>query len=79
MLKLLFVLEVFTYFFRLSCFKENALINKLMPISKFMMSQTGPKLFTIHILSNISRSKCSQAIKLGWLINYNIKNIFLEK
>ena len=34
---------------------------------------------TIHILSNISRSKGNQTIKFGQLIKYNMKNIFLEK
>ena len=31
------------------------------------------------ILPNISRSKVSQAVKLCQLIEYNIKNIFVEK
>ena len=33
----------------------------------------------IHILSNILRGKCNQAMKFGQLIGYNIRNIFLEK
>ena len=33
----------------------------------------------IHILPNISRSKGNKAIKFGQLIEYNMKNIFLEK
>ena len=33
----------------------------------------------IHILSNISISKGNQAIKFGQLIEYNMKNIFVEK
>ena len=32
----------------------------------------------IHILLNISRSKGNQTIKFGELIEYNMKNIFLE-
>ena len=34
---------------------------------------------TIHMLSNISRSKGNQTIKFGQLTEYNMKNIFLEK
>ena len=33
----------------------------------------------MHILPNISRSKDNQAMKFGQLIEYNMKNIFLEK
>ena len=39
----------------------------------------GSKIIAIHILINISRSKGNQAIKLGQLIEYNMKNTFLEK
>ena len=47
-------------------------------ISKFMMSQTGQKIITMHILANISRSKGSQKMKFSQLIEYNMRNIFLE-
>ena len=33
----------------------------------------------IHILPNISRSKGNQTMKFGELIEYNMRNIFLEK
>ena len=33
----------------------------------------------IYILTNISRSKGNQAMKFSQLIEYNMKNIFLEK
>ena len=33
----------------------------------------------MHILPNISRSKSKQTMKLGQLIEYNMRNIFLEK
>ena len=32
-----------------------------------------------HILSNISRSKGNKTMKFGQLIEYNMKNIFLEE
>ena len=54
--------------------EKNGLIRKLRLISKFMTSQTGQKIITKHILSNISKSKGNQAI-----IEYNLINIFLEK
>ena len=38
---------------------------------------TGYQVITIHILHNISRSKDNQTMKLGQLIEYNIKIIFL--
>ena len=40
-----------------------------------MESQT----ITIHILTNISRSKGKQITKFGQLIKYNMKKNFLEK
>ena len=33
----------------------------------------------MHILANISRNKDNQAMKFGQLIEYNMRNIFVEK
>ena len=44
-----------------------------------MTSQTGKQTIPIHILSNISRSKANQTMKFGQLIEYNTRNIFVEK
>ena len=44
-----------------------------------MTSQPGKQTIPIHIYPNISRSKSNQAIKVGQLIEYNIRNSFLEK
>ena len=33
----------------------------------------------MHTLPNISRSKGNQTMRFGQLIEYNMKNIFLEK
>ena len=44
-----------------------------------MTSQPGGKTIAIHILANISQSKGNQEIKFGQLIEYNQKNIFLQK
>ena len=43
-----------------------------------MNSQIGKQKNTIHILSNISRSKGTQTIKFGQLMKYNMRKIFLE-
>ena len=44
-----------------------------------MTSQPGSQTIAIHMLINISRSKGNQAIKLGLVIEYKMRNIFLEK
>ena len=59
--------------------QKNGLIRKLWLISKFVTSQTGQKIITIYILRNILRRKSNQTKKFGQLLEYNIKNIFLEK
>ena len=48
-------------------------------VEKFMTSQPGQQKIAIHILSNISGSKSNQTMKLGQLIDYNKRNIFLQK
>ena len=64
MLKVPFVLEIFTFL---------NLIRKLWLIFKSMMSQTGQQIITMHILPNISRSKGNQSIKFGQLTEYNMR------
>ena len=44
-----------------------------------MTSQPGWQTVALHILPNISRSKGNQAMKCGQLIEYNMRNIFVEK
>ena len=44
-----------------------------------MTSQPGKQTIAIHILPTISRSKGNQTMKLGRLIECNIRNIFLQK
>ena len=48
-------------------------------IGKFMTSHPGKQTTVTHILLIISRSKGNQTMKLGQLIKYNLRNIFLEK
>ena len=78
MLKALFVLEIFT-FFVLTFFIENGLLRKLWSFSKFMTSQSGQQITTIHILSTISRSNGKQTMIFGQLMEYSMKNAFLGK
>ena len=61
-----------------SCVK-NGSIRKISLISKSMTSQPGQQTIAIHILPNISKSKGNQAMKLGQLIEYNMRNVFVEK
>ena len=61
-----------------SC-KKNGSIRKIMLISKSMTSQPGEQTIAIRILPNISRSKGNQRMKFGQLIEYNTRNIFVEK
>ena len=44
-----------------------------------MASQLGKQTTAIQIMPNISRNKHNQSMKFGQLIDYNTKNIFLEK
>ena len=44
-----------------------------------MTSQPGSKTIAIQILSNISQNKGNQTIKCSQLIEYNKRNIFLQK
>ena len=44
-----------------------------------MTSQPGQKTTAVCILSSFSRSKGNQSMKVGQLIEYNMRNIFIEK
>ena len=44
-----------------------------------MTLQPGSQTIAIHILPNISQSKDNQTMKFGQLIEYNNRNIFLQK
>ena len=50
-----------------------------MVISKLMTSQQGKQVIKIYILPKILRRKGNQAMKFGQLIEYNMRNIFLQK
>ena len=61
-----------------SC-RKNGLIRKIRLTSELMTSQPGLQTIGIHILPNISQSKVNQTMKFGQLIEFNKKNIFLQK
>ena len=44
-----------------------------------MTSQPGLQAIAIHVFPTISRSKGNQTMKFGQLIEYNKRNIFLQK
>ena len=58
---------------------KNGLIKEMRSISKFMKSQPGKQAIAIHILPNISKSKGISDNEFGQSIEYNMRNIFLEK
>ena len=59
--------------------RKNGLIRKIRLTSKFMTSQTGLQAIAIHILPNISQSKGNWTMIFSQLIEYNKRNIFLQK
>ena len=44
-----------------------------------MTSQPGKRTIATYILPNISRSKDNQTMKFSQLMEYNMRNIFIEK
>ena len=44
-----------------------------------MASQTGKQTIAMHILPDIARRKGNQTVKFSQVIEYNMRNIFLEK
>ena len=43
-----------------------------------MTPQAGQKMITIYLLSNISKCKGNQTIKIGQLIEYNLTKFFFK-
>ena len=74
-LKALFVLKYLIFYLGFFGHVER----KRRLILKFMTSQPGKQTIAIHIQHYISRSKDNQTVKLGQLIEYNMRKIFLEK
>ena len=77
-LKAFFVLKIFNFFSWLSGQVEKQLDQKDKVSFKFYdVTAWETSNCKIHI-ANISRSKVSQRLKFGQLIEYNMRNIFLE-
>ena len=75
----LFVLKIFKFLSWLFWLCKKWLDEKT-KVSKFVTSQTGILTIAIRILwSNLSWSKSSQMMKFILLIEYKMRNIFLEK
>ena len=75
-LKALSVLKIFKVF--VTTFwpsRKNGLIRKI----RLILSEPSLQTIAIHILPNISKSKGNQKMKFSQLIEYNKKNIFLQK
>ena len=62
-----------------SIWQKNGLIRKLRLVSENMTSQTEQQMNTRHILPNISRGKGNKEMKFGQLIEYNVRNTFIQK
>ena len=56
----------------------NSLIRKIKTISTFMTSVLGKQAAAIHILPSISRIKGNLTVKLGLLIEFDMRNISLK-
>ena len=59
--------------------QQNGLDRKIRLISGFMTSQLGYQTIAIHIFPNISSSKDNKTMTFSQLIEYNMRNIFIEK
>ena len=78
-LNALFVLKIFRFFRTFWSCRKNGSIRKISLISKSTTSQPGYQRIVMHMLPNISRSRDNRAIKFAQLVEYNMKNIFVEK
>ena len=54
------------------------MFKRLRLILKFGTSENGKQIITIHGLPSISRSKENQIMKFGQLMEYIMRNIFLQ-
>ena len=78
-----FVLKLFKFLSDFLVMQQNGLIRKIRLISNFMTSQPGWQTSAIHIFPLYSHigpiPREVKTMKFGQLIEYNLKNIFLEK
>ena len=81
MLKALLValIEIFTFFSYLFGLVDQRLDKKTKIKFKTLTSQTVRQIIIIRKLLNISRSKDNQTMKLGQIVEFNVRNIFLQE
>ena len=78
-LKALFILKILSFCLAFLVVQKNGLIRKIRLIFKFMTSEPGQQTSSIYILPNNSRSNGNQTMKFVQLLEYNMRNIFVEK
>ena len=78
-LKVLFVLKIFRFFVLTFGHVEKQLDQKDKVNFKICDVTNLKQTIAIHVLPNISRSKSNQTMIFGQLIEYKMRNIFLEK
>ena len=78
MSEVLSVLEIFTFLSWIFCYEEKRLDKKAMVNFK-VYDVTELITNNYKLLPNIFRSKSNKSMKLGQLIKYSLRNIFLEK
>ena len=79
MIKALFVIGIFKFLSWRFGYVEKRLDKKAKVNVKLITSHAAQQVTTIHILRSISRSKDKEAMKFGQLIEFNLRNMFLEK
>ena len=79
-LKASFDLKIFNCLSRLLCHVEKWVDQRdKVDVKIHDLGRPGKNTIATHILPNISRSKDNQTMKFGQLIEYNMRNVFLEK
>ena len=78
-LKAYFVLKIYKFLSRLFGHVGKTARLRITITSKFMTSRPGLQTIAILVLPNISQSKGNQTMKFRQLIEYNKRNIFLQK
>ena len=77
-LNVLFPFKIFHFRFDFLAMWKNNVIRKIRLHSQFLTSKSGSLTLAIRILTNIARNKKNQAMIFGQLIDYNMRDIFLD-
>ena len=79
LLQALCVLKIFTFLSWLFWSCRKTVWKELQGKFQNMTSQTATQTITMNMLPNISKSEGNQTMKFGQLIEYTVRNIFLQK